>query len=363
MEEDNKTEDTTVIENDSGSLDENQDAETGKDKKIKNLVSIAILVGGLFLGSVFVDVAQLVKGGGYSEGALSKTDVFSSVGKTWVAYADPIVKIEVLTDEDCESCDPGETLVLLRRILPTISVSKIDQNSEEGVKLLEEANIKTLPAFVFSKEIKETEFFLQTEQLFDPVGDKFILKTTEAGIKAGKYIDLPTVGENDIKIGPDDAKVKVIEYSDFQCPFCNKFHPEVIKVLDEYGDKIQYVYKHLPLAFHLQAENAALASECANEQDKFLPYADRLFTDQEAWGKTEGTQTFKTMARQVGIDVAQFNECLDSKKYQDKINSDKEEAANFGVSGTPGTFINDQFQGGAINFETLKTIIDEELEK
>lgn len=332
-------------------------------KKIKNLISLVILLGGLFVGSIFVDVAQLVRGGGYSQKMLSQIDVFESVGKTWVAYSDPIVNVKVLTDEACEECNPEETLVLLRRILPTISASRVDQGSEEGIKMLSDLKIKTIPAYIFSKEVAETEFYVQAQQIFENFDDQYVLKTAEAGIQVGKYIELPKIGENDIKIGPDDAKVKVIEFSDFQCPFCQRFHPAISQAVNEYGDKIQFVYKHLPLAFHSQAENAALASECANEQGKFMIYVGKLFEEQNNWGKTEGTQSFKNLAVQVGLNPSQFGQCLDSRKYQDKINSDREEAASFGVSGTPGTFINGQFKGGAIDFAGLKEIINEELEK
>lgn len=334
-----------------------------KDKKTKNLIAAVILLGGLFLGSVFVDVVQLVKGSGYSEKALKETDVFAAAGKTWVAYAEPIVQIQALTDDSCEECNPEETLTLLRRVLPTISVSKVTSDSKEGEKLLADFGIRALPAFVFSKEIANTEFFVQTEQLFEKKEEQYLLKTAEAGIKAGKYLELPTIGEGDIKIGPDDAKVKIIEFSDFQCPYCQRFHAEIGKVLTEYGDKIQFVYKHLPLDFHPQAKNAALASECANEQGKFLPYADKLFQDQEKWGKTEGAQSFKDAARQLGLGAAQFNKCLDDAKYQEKVANNSAEAANFGISGTPGTFINSQFLGGASNFEAMKEIIDQELTK
>lgn len=334
-----------------------------KDKKIKNLISTVILLGGLFLGSVFVDVVQLVKGGGYSEKALKQTDVFAGAGKTWVAYSEPIIKIRALTDDSCEDCNPEETIALLRRVLPTISVSKVTSDSDEGEKMLADFGIRSLPAFVFSKEIADTEFFTQTEQLFEKNNEQYLLKTAEAGIKVGKYLDLPKIGESDIKIGPDDAKVKVIEFSDFQCPYCQRFHAEINKVLAEYGDKIQFVYKHLPLDFHPQAQNAALASECANEQGKFISYADNLFQDQEKWGKTEGVQSFKNAARQLGLNTVQFNKCLDDSKYQEKVASNTEEAASFGISGTPGTFINDQFLGGASTFEAMKGIIDGELAK
>lgn len=339
-----------------------EDAKT-KDKKTKNLIAAVILLGGLFLGSVFVDIAQLVKGNGYSERVLKKTDVFEAAGKTWVAYSEPIVKINVLTDDNCEECNPKETLILIRRVLPTISVSKITNDSEEGEKILTDFKIRSLPAFVFSKEIANTEFFSETQQLFEKINDEYLLRTAEAGIKIGKYLELPKIEEGDIKIGPNDAKVKIVEFSDFQCPYCQKFHSEMNKVINEYGDKIQFVYKHLPLDFHPQANNAALAAECANEQGKFRPYADKLFQDQEKWGKTEGIQGFKNIAGQLGLNISQFSKCLEEAKYQEKIANNSAEAASFGISGTPGTFINDQFLGGASDFETMKEMIDHELTK
>jgi len=104
--------------------------EEKKDKKIKNLISAIILLAGLFVGSLFVDVAQMVRGGGFSERALKSTDVFSSGGKTWVAYSEPLVKVQVISDDTCEACKPDEVLIGLKQALPTISNEKIDFNSE-----------------------------------------------------------------------------------------------------------------------------------------------------------------------------------------------------------------------------------------
>src|SRR3989344_238781 len=346
-------------------MEENKEIQTiespmeDKDKKIKNLISIVILLAGLFIGSVFVDVVQMTKGGGYSQKALNKTDVFESNGKTWVAFTDPLIKIQVLTDEKCENCKPDDILVSLRRVMPTISVSKIDSNSDEGKKIIGDFGIKSLPAFIFSENIEKASFFGQFQPLFEKKNNLYVMKNEAAGIKAGKFIGLPEISDSDIKIGPTDAKVKIVEFSDFQCPFCKAFHPSIKKVIEEYREEVLYVYKHLPLSFHSQAENAALASECANEQNKFLAYADKLFEEQDNWGKSEGTQNFKTYASQIKLNTLQFNQCLDSKKYQEKINKDIKEAANFGVSGTPGTFINDRFESGAVGFEALKKTIDE----
>ena len=132
-----------------------------KDKKIKNLISLAILLGGLLIGSIFVDVVQLVRGGGFSQRVLNKTDVFALDGKTWVAYEEPIVKVQVLNDEQCEECKVDDALLGLRRIVPTIMTEKVDINSEAGKKLAEKTGVKTLPAFIFSKDVEKTDLFAQ----------------------------------------------------------------------------------------------------------------------------------------------------------------------------------------------------------
>lgn len=334
-----------------------------KDKKIKNLVSLAILLGGLFIGSLFIDVVQLIKGEGISQRTLNKTDIFALEGKTWVAYNEPLVTLQVITDEECEKCNPDEALVSLRRMLPTILVQKVDTKSEEGKKMEQDFGIKTIPAFVFSKELEKTNLFGQAKSVFEEKSGQYVLNNLAVGIPAGKYLEYPKIGENDIRTGAADAKVKIIEFSDFQCPFSKAFHATAKKVLEEYKDKVLFVYKHLPLDFHPQSKNAALASECANEQGKFLGYADKLFENQSTWGKTEGTQSFKDYAKQLGLNTSQFNSCLDDQKYKEKVEQNKKEAEEFGISGTPAIFVNDQFENGAISFDKIKETIDSELGK
>lgn len=334
------------------------------DKKIKNLISAVILLAGLFIGSLFVDVAQLIRGQGFSQKTLKSTDVFALDGKTWVAYSDPIIKLKVISDESCEECNPDQALVWLRRVLPTILPEKIDANSDEGKSVLAQFNVKTIPAFIFSQDVDKTDFYSLGSSIFTKKDDSYVLQTAEIGMPAGKYVELPAINDNDIQIGAKDAEVKVIEFSDFQCPYCRAFQLNTIqKILKDYKDKIFFVYKNFPLDFHKQAENAALAALCANEQGKFETYSTKLFDLQDDWGKSEGIQKFKIYAAQLGLKTADFNQCLDDKKYQDKVNQDKEEGKNFGISGTPVIFINDQFKSGAVGYDEIKKIIDEQLAK
>lgn len=335
-----------------------------ESKKMQNLIAGIILLAGLFVGSLFVDIAQLVKGSGFSESIVKKVNVLEAGGKTWVAYGDPVVHLDVITDSTCEKCAPDQALVWLRRIMPTIVAQEVDYASEEGKALIEKSGAVSLPAFVFSEEVNKTEMFTQAETLFSKQDDnRYTLNTEQIGIPAGKLLVFPEIKDTDIQVGPKDAKVRIVEYSDFQCPYCRLMHPAMQQVLKEYKDKVLFSYKQYPLVFHPQANNAALASECANEQGKFMAYADNLFAKQDEWGKTEGVQKFKDYALRFGMNGKQFNECLDSKKYQDKVSADTEEGKKFGVTGTPGTFVNDQFIGGAVSVDELKKAIDAELSK
>lgn len=334
-------------------------------KKVKNLTALLFLVGGLFVGSLYVDVAQLMTQSGFSSKVLSKTDVVSAAGKTWVAYDQPIVRVSAITDETCENCQTDEALVWLRRIAPTVSVEVLDATKDARAKsLIDSAKITTVPAFVFSEEVAELPIYAQATQLFRPLeGEKgYLLDTAQVGIPVGKYLEKPQVGEDDITVGSMDAPVRVVEFTDFQCPFCKEFHKTLQSELESYGDDVLYVFKQYPItSIHSQAEAAALASECANEQDAFGKYADTLFSKQDEWGKTTGSQKFKDYARALKLDMTQFNSCVDEKKYQDKVTANMEEGQKFGISGTPGTFVNGTFLNGAVPKEDLKAAIDAEI--
>jgi len=349
-------------EKDSDQTSEESSESKRQRKYIQNLVSVIILLAGLLLGSVLVDIAQLVTGQGFSQKAINNADVFEVDGRTWVAFEEPIVDLAVVTDEECEECQPDEALVFLRRYLPTIFTKKVDINSAQGERMVQEFNIKTIPAFIFDSSVEEASFYFQAEPLFERQGEQFVLNTAQLGLPVGKYLELPNVNEDSIRIGSQEAPIQVVEFSDFQCPFCKAIHPTIIKVMQEFGEEtVQYVYKHLPLGFHGQAENSALASECAHEQEKFIEYADLLFAKQEQWGQSQGTALFKQYARQLGLKSQQFNQCLDSKKYQGKIEADMAEAQEFGLTGTPSTFINGEFLSGAADYESLKAIIENQL--
>ncbi len=173
----------------------------------------------------------------------------------------------------------------------------------------------------------------------------------------------PLVEADDHIRGNPTAPITIIEYSDFQCPFCRQFHPTMLQVLADYGDQVRWVYKHFPIdQIHPQARPAAEASECVAEQkgsEGFWQFADALFQNQERLGSA----FYREVAEQIGIDIAQFDVCVNERKYQDKVEAQIQEGIRFGVIGTPGNFVNNVPVRGALPYVNLKTIIDEELGK
>ena len=175
--------------------------------------------------------------------------------------------------------------------------------------------------------------------------------------------------DDDPFLGPKNAKVVLVEFSDFQCPFCRKFWRETfLQIKKEFIDtgKIKFVYRDFPLDFHPQAKNSAEAAQCANEQGRFWEFHDKIFEEQEKKG--EGTiqftlQDIKKWASEIGVNSDKFNSCLDSGKYKSEVEKDYTEGSSYGVSGTPTTFVNGKPIVGAQPYSVLKSEIENALEK
>lgn len=190
---------------------------------------------------------------------------------------------------------------------------------------------------------------------------KFILKT-ETQERPTQIPQIPTQrvevsADDDPSKGPADAPVTIIEFSDYQCPFCKKVEATINQIIETYGDKIRFVYRDFPLGFHQYAQKAAEASECADEQGKFWEYHDKLFENQQAIN----IENMKRWARDLNLDPDKFDDCLDSGKYASEVQKDLQDGQAAGVSGTPTFFINGKKLSGAQPFSTFKAIIDAEL--
>jgi protein-disulfide isomerase len=166
------------------------------------------------------------------------------------------------------------------------------------------------------------------------------------------------VGDLPIRGNPN-APVTVVEFSDFQCPYCARSRPTVQRVRATYGDNVRWAFRHFPLDFHSQARKAGEAGACAAEQGNFWEMHDAMFADP---GKLH-VDELKATARTLGLDPAAFDRCLDSGKYADRVERDLEAGARAGVSGTPAFFINGRPMVGAQPFEEFQRVIDDELRR
>ncbi len=158
-------------------------------------------------------------------------------------------------------------------------------------------------------------------------------------------------------IGPADAKVTIVEWSDFQCPFCSRARDTVDKVREQYGDDVRVVFRHQPLPFHAQAQIAAEASMAAHEQGKFWEYHDKLFANAKALTRPD----LEKYAEELGLDMAKFKAALDTGKFTATVKADAAEGAKVGANGTPTFFINGRKLVGAQPIEAFKREIDAEL--
>jgi protein-disulfide isomerase len=159
------------------------------------------------------------------------------------------------------------------------------------------------------------------------------------------------------EIGAKDAPVTIVEFSDFQCPFCGRAEPTLKQVRAKYGDKVRLVYMDFPLSIHDHSIDAASAGRCAEEQGKFWEFHDAMFADQSKLQPDD----LKADAKKLGLDTAKFDECLDKGKYKSGVESDMAQGRDLGVEGTPAFFINGRPLSGAQPFEKFQSTIDEEL--
>lgn len=160
-------------------------------------------------------------------------------------------------------------------------------------------------------------------------------------------------------VGPKNAPVTVVEFSDFQCPFCRKVEDSLSEVRKKFADKVRLIYRDFPLPMHEHAAKAAEAARCAEEQGKFWPYHDVLFADQTKLD----VAGLKASAAKLKLNTKQFDECLDHDKYADGIKKDSAEGAAVGVRGTPAFFINGRFLDGAQSAQSFEDVIREELDR
>lgn len=203
-----------------------------------------------------------------------------------------------------------------------------------------------LARYLERKQIQERREEL-LESLRQQAGFTMLLKPPRAEIATDGF---PTLGAK-------DAPVTIVEFTDFQCPFCRRAEPTIKELRDKYGDKMRLVHRDFPLPFHRQAFKAAVAAHCAGDQGRFWQYHDALFADQSKLGVDE----FKAVAKELNLDMPKFQSCLDKDQHADQIKKDIAAGEALGVDGTPAFFINGVSLVGAQPPEKFETLINTEL--
>jgi protein-disulfide isomerase len=222
------------------------------------------------------------------------------------------------------------------------------KGAKEGTLIVGEGAQSKKQAFVASSDLRWVVFSDVVDVNVDP----------------GKAV----MGKMNLKDAPfegaKDGKITIVEYSDFQCPFCKRGYDTIEKqVLKDYDGKVKFYFRQFPLGFHPWAEPAAIAVECAGEQKPaaYWKAYHGYFENQGAVNPQNVKEKGQEFLKDSGIDMAKWNDCYDNKKTLDKVKAQQAEGAGLGVTGTPAFFINGRMLVGAQPFEQFKNVIDDEL--
>lgn len=172
------------------------------------------------------------------------------------------------------------------------------------------------------------------------------------------------VKSSDYVLGSADAPVTVFTYTDLECPFCKSFHPSMQRIMSEYTGQVRWVYRHFPLSFHVNAQKEAEAAECVGKLgggDAYWEFINNIFERTTSNGTGFALADLYPLARDIGVSESRFRTCLDQGEMASKVQADLQEGSNYGVQGTPTSFVNGTPVEGAVPYEQLKAVIDQAL--
>ena len=186
-----------------------------------------------------------------------------------------------------------------------------------------------------------------------------------AAVPTAAVVANPPKEDDDTVLGKKNAAVTIIEFTDYQCPFCSRHFTQTFgQIKSEYIDtgKVKYIVRDFPLSIHPNAPKASEATECADEQGKFWEMHDALFTKQGLWSSApNASELFKEYATELTLNAKNFADCLDTGKYTAEVQKDFQDGSTGGVTGTPAFFVNGKKLSGAQPFAAFKAAIDAEL--
>jgi len=293
--------------------------------------------------------------------------------KTWISVPGNPIELIVLNDERCgHFCDDAPHVDSFRAsITPALLVRKVDVSTEEGKEILASFDIKGFPSFIFGDGI---ETFSQNgirfvenprvSPLLIEKNGRYLVDSSQIGMKFGKMISAPEIElENEPQLG--DGPVKIIEFTDFQCPYCQRFHQNNKDLIDELVQKkvITLIVKDFPLSFHPEAKWVHIAANFILQKkgnEAYFTFRDEIFSTQKKWsGASESIvkNHLNTLAKKQNIDLEPLWRG-GHEIYEQEISRDTEEGITLGVSGTPGIFIDGFIIPGAIGPDVLQSIVN-----
>ncbi|MCC7441735.1 MAG: DsbA family protein [Bdellovibrionales bacterium] len=292
------------------------------------------------------------------------------VGDEKVAYFDLEKKLfefkmarlkAVMVDRLVGSEAKGKSMSTAEYVEKHVTKGKLKVSDKEYNDFVKE---KRIPESSINPSLKERIMAYLEENKREEVVDAYVAKITKSN-PVEVYFTKPKM---DIKVeignaptmGGDKAPVTIVEFSDFQCPFCSRGATTMHEVAKKYGSKVKIAFKHFPLPMHREAKPASEASMCVNEQDskKFWKFHDLVFENQKALDDA----SLEKYAQQVGADMKKFKECYGSKKYAKTVDEDMAYGEKLGVRSTPTFFVNGELVSGAVPIEQFSEVIDSVLE-
>jgi len=266
---------------------------------------------------------------------------------------DQIVAEELITQEAKARSMTLEALVKLE------ITDKVKAPNDETVKKFYDENTEAVQGAPLDTIKPQIVAYLQQQEMGQRQTqylDELKKKYKPSIMLPAPVIEVATAGRPER--GPKNAPVTIIEFSDYECPFCKRAEPAIAQVMKTYGDKVRLVFRHFPLPMHKNAQPAAEAAACAAAQGKFWEFHGKLFESSDL-----GAERLKAVATEVKVDMAKFDECVSKRQFKADVEKDMADGAEAGVNGTPAFFINGRMLSGAQPFEKIKEIVDDELAK
>ncbi len=255
--------------------------------------------------------------------------------------------------------------ISVQKLLDAEVTSKVGLVTEEEIERFYQANKARFKADVDEAATRDQIRSRLQGQKIAAQRETF-LQSLRKGSKVAINLEPPPVVRVDVPIngapirGAANATVTIVEFSDFHCPFCKRVLPTLKEIEAKYGDKVKLAFRDYPIdGLHPGARKAHEAARCAHEQGKFWAYHDVLFEK----APRAGADDLKAYAREVGLDLAKFDQCVVSGKYKEAIQRDIDEGGRLGVNGTPAFFVNGELLSGAQPLEAFSRVVDRELER